>query len=50
MKIVQARGLRIVLKGGQPVLVRPQNGQGVTDNLLKVLKIHRARIIEELSR
>lgn len=50
LEIVKARGLRIVLKDGRPVL-QPINGrEGVTDKLMAVLTIHRERIIERLKR
>ena len=48
MEIVKQRGLRIELKDGRPVLMKPDGNGGVTDQLLKVLKFHRERIIEIL--
>lgn len=48
LAIVEALGLRIVLQDGRPVLKRPDGNDGVTDNLLAVLKRHRERIIEHL--
>jgi hypothetical protein len=50
LAIVKERGLRIEIKDGQPILKRPDGNQNVTDGLLKVLKFHRERIIQELSR
>lgn len=47
LEIVESRGLKIVLKDGHPVLVKP-NGGIVTDKLLAVLKVHRDRIIQEI--
>jgi hypothetical protein len=47
--IVEDRGLRIEVREGQPILVRPQGKGEVTDELLAVLKHHRQRIIEILS-
>jgi hypothetical protein len=50
IEIVKQRGLRLELREGQPILVRP-NGKGeVTDELLAVLKHHREPIIDLLQR
>lgn len=49
LKIVEDRGLKIVLKDGQPLLVRTPGSQTITDALLAVLKIHREWIIKHLS-
>jgi hypothetical protein len=49
LQLVEARGLKVVLKDGQPVLVRTRGNEGVTDSLLKVLKRHRAWIIAKLT-
>jgi hypothetical protein len=49
LRIVDARGLRIELRNGAPVLrVNEGQKQMATKELLKVLKIHRPRIIEIL--
>lgn len=50
LNIVKERGLEIVLKDGRPVISKPAGNDGVTDRLLSVLKRHRERIIEELSK
>lgn len=50
LKIVEERGLRIELKEGRPVLVRPEGKGDVTDRLLAVLKVHRDWIIERLKK
>lgn len=50
IEIVQRRGLILKLVDGQPVITRPGGKGELTDNLLKVLKHHRERIIERLSR
>jgi hypothetical protein len=49
LAIVERRGLKIILVQGRPVLTRPHGNKGVTDNLPRVLKRHRERIIEKLS-
>lgn len=48
LAIVKDRGLKIELKDGRPVLVRPPGSDGTTDKLLAVLKRHRERIIDML--
>lgn len=50
LEIVKRRGLSIVLHEGRPILQRPLENDKVTDKLLSVLKIHRERIIQELSK
>lgn len=51
LKIVEARGLSIVLDNGRPVIKRARDNHGaITDKLLAVLKRHRERIIAHLSR
>lgn len=50
LKIVKDRGLSIAIKEGRPVLVNAANNPAVTDKLLAVLKRHRDRIIDLLSR
>lgn len=50
LDIVKQRGLLIVLQEGRPILQRPPGNDKVTDKLLSVLKIHRERIIQELSK
>jgi len=47
LDIVKARGLRIDLVDGRPV-IRCTDRTAVTDALLSVLKIHREKIIEAL--
>jgi hypothetical protein len=47
LRIVKDRGLRIELRDGRPVLIRPEKAE-VTGKLLAVLAIHRERIIEFL--
>lgn len=49
LKIVEARGLKVKLQNGQPVLVREHGDQSATPKLLAVLKRHRDRIIAKLS-
>lgn len=49
LKIVEDRGLQIVLKEGRPVITKPLGSTALTDKLLAVLKVHRERIIEFLS-
>jgi len=50
LQIVKDRGLTIALKDGRPVLERAKGNANVNDALLAVLKWHRERIIEVLSR
>ncbi len=50
MSIVKDRGLDITLKDGQPILQRPNGNANVTDELMRVLKHHRDRIVALLSR
>jgi hypothetical protein len=50
LRIVKERGLSIELRDGRPVLIRNGKDAAVTDKLLAVLKIHRDRIIKDLSR
>lgn len=45
LDIVKERGLSVVLREGKPLLVRPTTCDRVSDKLLKVLGIHRERII-----
>ncbi len=49
LDIVKNRGLKIALKDGRPVIVPGPNRKEVTDELVKVLTIHRDRIIALLS-
>lgn len=48
LEIVKERGLKIELKEGRPVLVKPEGNTEATPALLHVLTIHRERIIEIL--
>lgn len=48
LAIVEGRGLKIVLKNGEPVLRKPDGSDAVTDNLMAALKVHRQWIIEHL--
>jgi hypothetical protein len=50
LKIVEGRGLSIRIENGRPLLRRTGSPGAVTDKLLAVLKLHRDRIIELLSR
>ncbi len=45
MAIVQARGLKIEMHDGRPVIVPNGHRAEVTDALLAVLKVHKDRII-----
>lgn len=47
LEIVQERGLRVELRNGQTVLVG--NKTEATPALLRVLKIHKPKIVEKLS-
>jgi hypothetical protein len=49
LQIVKARGLRLELRDGRPVIVKGV-GDHCTDKLLAVLKIHREKIIEALKK
>ena len=49
LEILKARGIRVVLEDGRPVLKSPPAGS-VTPELLAVLKFHRQWIIEMLKR
>ncbi len=48
LKLIEDRGLRIEAKDGRPVLVGAKASAVVTPRLLKVLKFHRAAILEWL--
>jgi hypothetical protein len=48
LEVVKGRGLRIELRDGAPVLIRPTGSPEVTDRLLNVLKFHRDPIIKLL--
>lgn len=51
LKIVKDRGLTITIKEGRPVLhYAGECKSGATDALLNVLKLHRERIIEILTK
>jgi hypothetical protein len=51
LKLVAERGLTIELQDGRPVLKGASKRPGAaTDKLLRVLKLHRDRIIELLQR
>ena len=45
LKIVKERGLVIEIREGRLVITNGANNPAVTDNLLKVLKRHRERIV-----
>jgi hypothetical protein len=49
LKLVEGRGLKLGLVEGRPVLLRAAGNPAVTDKLLAVLRIHRERIVRELS-
>ncbi len=48
MDIVKARGLKLELHEGRPVIVPNGHRGEVTDALLAVLKVHKERIIAVL--
>lgn len=50
LEIVKARGMRIEIRDGRPVLIRKDNETDKLDKLLAVLAFHRERIIQELSK
>lgn len=50
LEIVERRGLKVLLRDGEPFLHRPKGNKGVTDRLLSVLKRHREPIVSLLSK
>jgi hypothetical protein len=48
LRIVEQRGLRVVLKDGQPVICGAKSNPAATERLLAVLRLHRERIIAML--
>lgn len=50
LEFCKERGLTVALKDGVPVLKEASNNPKATEKLRAVLKIHRERIIEILSK
>ncbi len=47
--IVKERGMKIIIKDGKPMISKPPENHELTDTLLKVLAIHRERIVAILN-